>query len=190
MTTSFDPTAIEIAVDPTKKRMRGVAIHGNASFDVPFMSQIDDRLWVGGCQDGMVLPTYIEHLVSVYPWEKYTVNHELQSSLTVKMFDADGVDEELVRTVAVAINECRRDGTTLVHCQAGLNRSALVAAFALMSGDGMSAADAIALLRSKRSPAVLCNRTFERWLTDQHPRSNTLTEATTGSGLCHKEENR
>jgi protein-tyrosine phosphatase len=169
MTTSCDPTAIPIDLDPAKERMRGVTVHSHLSFDVPFISQINDRLWIGGCQDGLVLPSNIEHLVSVYPWEEYTVNHELHSSLTVRMIDGDVVDEELVRSVALAINECRRDGTTLVHCQAGLNRSALVTALALMTGDGMGAAEAIALLRAKRSPAVLCNRTFERWLLDQHP---------------------
>jgi protein-tyrosine phosphatase len=168
MTASVDPTAIRIDLDPTKERMRGVTVHGHLSFDVPFISQLNDRLWVGGCQDGLVLPSNIEHLVSVYPWEEYTVNHELRSSLTVRMYDGDSVDEEVVEDVARAINECRRDGTTLVHCQAGLNRSALVAALALMTGDeGLGAAEAIVLLRERRSPAVLCNRTFERWLLDR-----------------------
>jgi protein-tyrosine phosphatase len=165
VTTGIDPTAIPIALDPTRGRMSGVAIHGNAKFDVPFISQINDRLWVGGCQDGLALPSNIEHVVSVYPWEKYTINHELRSSLSVEMFDGGSVDEELVRRVAAAVNVCLQDGTTLVHCQAGLNRSALVAALALMTGDeGLGAAGAIALLRERRSPAVLCNKTFSAWL--------------------------
>jgi len=61
------------------------------------------------------------------------------------------------------VNACREDGPTLVHCQAGLNRSSLVAARALVLG-GMTADDAIALIREKRSPACLCNPAFERWL--------------------------
>jgi protein-tyrosine phosphatase len=44
-----------------------------------------------------------------------------------------------------------------------LNRSALVAGMALIL-DGWKPADAIALLREKRSPAVLCNPAFEQWL--------------------------
>lgn len=56
-----------------------------------------------------------------------------------------------------------RQGPTLVHCQAGLNRSGLVAALALIL-DGMLPAAAIDLLRQHRSPAVLCNPAFERWL--------------------------
>jgi protein-tyrosine phosphatase len=54
-------------------------------------------------------------------------------------------------------------GATAHNCQAGLNRSGLVAALALIR-DGMTPAQAIELLRSKRSPAVLCNPTFERYL--------------------------
>jgi protein-tyrosine phosphatase len=50
-------------------------------------------------------------------------------------------------------------GKTLVHCQAGLNRSGLVAAVALMKL-GRTADEAIKLLRDSRSPMVLCNDTF------------------------------
>jgi protein-tyrosine phosphatase len=51
----------------------------------------------------------------------------------------------------------------LVHCQAGLNRSGVVVARALMA-DGMSAVEAVSLIRERRSPACLCNPAFERWL--------------------------
>jgi len=61
------------------------------------------------------------------------------------------------------VNEYKKHGVTLVHCQAGINRSGLVTALALVE-EGMKAVDAIALLRAKRSPAVLCNRAFEQWL--------------------------
>ena len=54
-------------------------------------------------------------------------------------------------------------GATAHNCQAGLNRSGLVAGLALIRS-GMTPAVAINLLRSKRSPAVLCNPTFERFL--------------------------
>ncbi|CAB4871704.1 unannotated protein [freshwater metagenome] len=56
----------------------------------------------------------------------------------------------------------------LVRCQAGLNRSGLVLALALMI-EGYTAQDAIELLRQQRSEFVLCNRQFERWVqTDAH----------------------
>lgn len=51
----------------------------------------------------------------------------------------------------------------LVRCQAGINRSGLVTALILMMS-GMDAASAIALIRERRSPYVLSNAHFERWL--------------------------
>jgi protein-tyrosine phosphatase len=53
-----------------------------------------------------------------------------------------------------------------VHCQAGLNRSGLVTALALIL-NGMSPERAIGLLRQKRTPLVLCNGAFEAWLLGQ-----------------------
>jgi len=163
---SSDPTRIDIEVDPTRQRMVGVSRHGLLSFDVPFVSEIDHNLWVGGCEDGLVLPDFISHLVSLYPWESYQVDHDLLSTLAVTMYDSEEQSFDQVRIIADWVNECRKTGPVLVHCQAGLNRSSLVVARALMLA-GRSAEEAIELVRSKRSPACLCNPSFERWLRDQ-----------------------
>lgn len=159
-----DPTRIPIEFDPQQQFMRGTAVHGNTPFSVPFVSQITDDLWTGGCQDGLFLPREIVHLVSLYPWERYREHGDLRSSLHLRMYDSEDQAFDQVNAIAAWVNVCRLDGPTLVHCQAGLNRSGLVAARALTLG-GMDAADAIALLREKRSPAVLCNKHFEAWLT-------------------------
>lgn len=161
-----DPTKIEIDFDPTVQRMRGIAYHGNTPFDVPFISQITDNLWQGGCEDGLVLPGHIDHVVSLYPWEEYTMKHQVKSYLSVRMYDSSdgsGPNIEQVIDVATWVNAARKTGTVLVHCQAGLNRSSFVAGMALVLR-GYPAKDAIALLREKRSPAVLCNSTFEEAL--------------------------
>ena len=50
-----------------------------------------------------------------------------------------------------------------IRCQAGLNRSGLVTALTLMIS-GLSADDAIKILRTKRSDYALCNREYEHWL--------------------------
>lgn len=161
---SLDPTAFPIQFDPREQRMVGIARHGDTPFDVPFISQIDGNLWQGGCTNGLVLPPFIDHLVSLYPWEAYTVRHELQSALTVRQFDSlEDENTEQLYGIARWINTCRADGPTLVHCQAGLNRSSRVAALALIL-DGMAPDAAVALLREKRSPAVLCNPAFEAWV--------------------------
>lgn len=165
---SEDPTRIDISFDPTKRRMVGVARHGNTPFDVPFISNIAYNLWQGGCENGLVLPKNIKHLVSLYPWEAYTVKHELQSSLAVIMYDSLDQAFDQIDAIARWINVCRESGPVLVHCQAGLNRSSLVAARALMLS-GKTADDAIALLRERRSPACLCNTAFEDWLRNLDP---------------------
>jgi protein-tyrosine phosphatase len=158
-----DPTTIKIDFDSTAQRMTGVTVHGSVTFDVPIISQIAPNLWQGGCEDGQILPDFIKHLVSLYPWESYRVRHELDSVLRVRMYDSQDQTFEQIEELARWVNLCRKTGPVLVHCQAGLNRSSLVTARALML-EGKSANDAIATVRANRSPACLCNRTFEDYL--------------------------
>lgn len=159
-----DPTAIDIFADPQKQTMRGVAIHGNTPFEVPYISHIVDDLWTGGCARDLVLPRHIKHVISLYPWERYRQDHDLDSTLSVRMYDSDDEpDPHQVEAIASWVAQCMSNGPTLVHCQAGLNRSALIAASALTL-KGYTVEDAIKLLRDQRSPAVLCNQTFEAWL--------------------------
>lgn len=168
---SEDPTRISLQsqvglrrdLDPTMRRMTGIAIHGNTPFDTTFITQIDGNLWQGGCQNGLILPPFFKHVVSLYPWEAYTVQHELSSTLSVRMYDSENQAFDQVEAIAAWAYQCVLDGPTLVHCQAGLNRSSLVAARVLMLS-GMNASEAIAHLRKTRSAACLCNPSFERHL--------------------------
>ena len=169
MTESQDPTRITLQTnvkkerDPTLIRMSGVAVHGNTPFDVPFISQIDGNLWQGGCQQGLQLPTFFKHIISLYPWEAYQIKSEMNSATYVKMYDSVEQGYEQVEALARWVNICKADGPTLVHCQAGLNRSSLIAARSLML-EGMSADEAIQTLRTRRSDACLCNPAFEEYL--------------------------
>lgn len=160
----IDHTKIDIDFDPTIQRMQGVAYHGNTPFDVPFISHIDGNLYQGGTQFGLVLPEHIEHLISLYPWEKYTVNHELKTEHYVKMYDSLDQAFDQVDEIARLVVECEKDGPTVVLCQAGLNRSSLVAARSLMLSRGLRGQEAVAFVRERRSPACLCNPAFEDWL--------------------------
>lgn len=159
---TIDPTKIDIRFDPINQRMSGVAIHGDVPFDVPFIGQIAPGLWQGGCKQGFVLPVFINHLISLYPWESYTFGHA-SSLMMVTMYDSEDQAFSQVHAIARWVNSCRREGPTLVHCQAGLNRSSLVVACALVQ-EGMSGTEAIDLIREKRSPACLCNKSFESWV--------------------------
>jgi protein-tyrosine phosphatase len=163
MTTTQDPTAFSISFDPTQRRMSGWTAHKHMFFDVPYITEIAPNLWQGGCENGLVLPRHIAHLLSLYQWESYTVLHRLRTDHTVTMYDAlDQATHEIDRW-ARWTNARRRTGAVLVHCQAGLNRSSLVTARALMM-EGMTADAAIMLIREKRSPAALCNQAFEDYL--------------------------
>lgn len=167
-----DPTRININFDPTARRMVGIARHGATPFDVPIISRISDHLWQGGCESGLVLPSFIKHLISLYPWEKYTVHHNLSSELIVRMYDSEDQQFHQIDAIARwAVNCCEAGQDTLIHCQAGLNRSSLVAARVLML-QGSTGQEAIQTLRDKRSPACLCNRSFEKHLLSIKPNEN------------------
>lgn len=80
--------------------------------------------------------------------------------------DADLSGPAIDRVVAIARYAHRRwseGARVLIRCQAGVNRSGLVMALTLMR-EGLTATEAISLIRSRRASAVLSNRAFVRWL--------------------------
>jgi protein-tyrosine phosphatase len=165
-----DYTAININFDPNVERMEGHTAHGSMYFDVPFISHIIGNLYLGGCEDGLFLPSNIKNIFSMYPWERYRIHHEMNISVTVQMYDAQ-IEPDITQLDAIAamIDNALDSGPTLVHCQAGLNRSSLVAAHTLITKRGWLPKEAIALLRAQRCEAVLCNKTFERFLLSLTP---------------------
>lgn len=149
--------------DLTSHRIEGFAKHGGRRFSVPLFSQIEGNLWMGGCPVG---DTDFDYIVCLYPWGVYPVR-EGQVHLSVRMYDASEVPQPaLLYALADTVNALRASGSVLVHCQAGLNRSGLVTALALIRS-GMTPQAAIAMLRERRSDVVLCNAVFERWLLEQ-----------------------
>lgn len=141
----------------------GVALHGNTPFSTTLISHIEGNLWVGGCMSAMALPDDFRYVLSLCPWESYGLGDET-IRVEFALHDAVVADDGFVHGIARMAAEFLRHGKTLVHCRAGLNRSCLIAALALMLEDGRSADEVIALLRERRSPAVLCNPHFEAWL--------------------------
>lgn len=148
--------------DLTSHHIEGITLHGDVPFAVPLFSHIKGNLWMGGCPVKSA-PEEFKYIVSLYPWEPYTLA-KFQVRTEVSLQDTLTIPEEhQLYTLARCVNAYKQQGVTLVHCQAGLNRSGLILALALIE-EGMKAVDAISLLRTKRSPAVLCNRFFEAWL--------------------------
>lgn len=151
----FDETSRE-------HRMEGYAAQSGRYFSVPMVTHVEDNLYQGGCADGLPLPDGFKHVISLYPWEQYALPEDCDRDEIVMYDSVDQTFEELERVADLVIKKLQ-EGPTLVHCQAGLNRSGLVAARVLMKL-GRTSDEAISLLREQRSSEVLCNPAFETHL--------------------------
>jgi len=67
---------------------------------------------------------------------------------------------------------------TMVHCAAGLNRSGLVNAIALIKLTGWDGRKVISVMRDARDPMVLCNDVFEKFVLDFKVRPAVITDGT------------
>ena len=154
----------DLSADLETHHIEGYTVHGGIPFSIPLVSHIAGNLWTGGCRDGVQLPDDFAYVVSLYPWERYVLGPDTVR-VERRMADSDetlGAGQQVYEIAAWSLAAIR-DGKTLIHCQAGLNRSSLVAGLAMVLS-GVPAARAIEVLRERRSRAVLCNRSFEHWL--------------------------
>jgi hypothetical protein len=130
--------------------------------DIPLISPVleDIGLYQGGFEHGINLGNDFDTVVSLYSWQRYPQNEGVDLYEFKQVHDSSaGMDEEVLFKASDAVLKGLKKGKVLVHCQAGLNRSGLTAAFTLMRM-GWSAQDAIDHLRRQRSNMVLCNATF------------------------------
>lgn len=72
--------------------------------------------------------------------------------------------DAVARLARTAVRAVRDGRTVLVRCHSGYNRSGLVVAQALVE-TGLEAAEAIGVVRRRRSPWALNNETFRDYLT-------------------------
>lgn len=153
--------------DARKMPWSGVAAHGSTPFSTTLITEIEEGLYLGGCKRRVNLPAEIEYVVSLYPWEAYTLHDGVKGVFSLWMYDAELTADAIGKfeLAADVAREFWQRGPTLIHCQAGLNRSSLVTALVLARG--MTRQEALALIREKRSPACLCNPYFEQWLLAQ-----------------------
>ena len=153
---------IDSLADLNTHHIEGIARMGNKTFRVPLYSHITGNLWTGGCPVEAA-PQEFQFIICLYPWETYRVP-ENAIFTTARLYDHGEIpDVAILNALADYVGAVSKIGMTLVHCQAGLNRSALVAGLSLIRG-GMKPKEAISLLREKRCDAVLCNLAFEKYL--------------------------
>lgn len=165
--------------DPYIQRFTGYS-YGH-EFDVPFISHIEGNLYQGGCKDGLVLPESIDHVFALYAKKPYIIQNRPGKPpvqvTEVLMNDVDVMPPfSTVLSLARDVHEACGKGRTLVHCEAGLNRSGLIAGATLVLS-GYSPEQAIWLLRHKRSPAVLTNPSFHKFLIGFRPNSPVVGSA-------------
>ena len=146
-------------------------------------SEVAPGLWQGGTDDWdtcfevrrsskpAITAKNFDTVITTYAWANpadWTVKE-----MRYGYYDSDRADwykevdfDSIYHLVDVAHTDWKKGKKVLIRCQAGLNRSGLVMALVLMR-EGMSAREAIDLIREKRSPWALFNKNFEKWLLEQ-----------------------
>ena len=106
-------------------------------------------------------------IVTMYAWARPADWHVQEFRYGVP--DASISDFDLNRlrqAVEFGYERWKCGDRVLVRCQAGLNRSGLVTALLLIR-DGLTASEAIALIRNQRGEDALFNEDFSRWLLEE-----------------------
>ena len=137
----------------------------DGEIEMPVFSQISENLWQAGCpQNGIPLPGRFAHVINLAGVPAYRETHVLKTRTVVDMADSPTQSMAIVDPLARLVADLAATGDDVaVHCQAGLNRSGVVVARALMHR-GLTADDAIATVRARRHPKALYNEHFTRWL--------------------------
>ena len=141
----------------------GITQRGGDMVRVPAWTVIGHNL-ILGAHPADTMPPNLDVIANVDSFRFYDVPDSVLY-LHFGFRDTNAVpDETELGIVVTFLNDLRAAGKTVfVHCRLGLNRSALVAGLMLID-EGYRAKDAIHLLRDLRSPLVLENRAFERYL--------------------------
>jgi hypothetical protein len=151
--------------------------HEIADWDFPLWSEILPNLGGGGTDDDdtiedsanihtsrNITKDEFDAVVTLYAWANPV--DWMVEELRFGFYDSDisHIDmKALHRAASYAVDQVQNGNKVLIRCQAGLNRSGLTAALALIKM-GYKPEDAINLLRQKRSRYVLINKEFEEFL--------------------------
>lgn len=149
---------------------------GQSIADEPVWSEILPGLWQGGTSlDDDIRGRYalnisgitkemFDFVVTLYGWAKPVDWLVREYRYAVYDSDIGHMDmERIAEMVDLAHTAWKRGEKVLIRCQAGWNRSGLLMALVLMK-EGLSAQEAIDLIRHRRSPHALCNKNFEKFL--------------------------
>lgn len=130
---------------------------------------VPGRLWQGGCpvDFGWVRATGIDVVLDIADADAYPPAREIEGLIYLKspLVDHGTVpDPGLTLRLAAVVAGLVADGhRALVHCTFGRNRSGLMATLVVRELLGLSGAEALAHVRSRRR-GVANNDTFSAWL--------------------------
>ncbi len=145
------------------------------SKSISLYSEILANLFMGGTDDEDVIhiPARVysrrddlpfESIVTMYAWARPADWHVQEFRYGVPDGRIAEIDLDRLRhAVEFGYQRWKSGDRVLIRCQAGLNRSGLVTALILMK-DGLSAQDAIDLIRKQRHTDALFNQNFLYWL--------------------------
>ena len=130
---------------------------------IPAWTVIGDHL-ILGAHPADTMPPNVDAIANVDSFRFYDIPDRVLY-LHFAYRDANVIpDSTDLRIAASFLNDLRAAGKTVfIHCRLGLNRSALLTGLVLID-EGYPAKDAIEMMRNLRSPYVLENKTFERFL--------------------------
>lgn len=168
----------------TKPTSRGVQAPDYDDFTdgIPLWSEILPNLWQGGTHDddiigndtfvklfadddaAFITPDNFDTVVSLYQYSNPVGWFVKEYRYCVYDWTIEHMNlDEVFATARFAHAEWKQGKRVLIRCQAGLNRSSLIMALVLMY-EGLTAENAVKLIRAKRSPYCLFNREFEKFL--------------------------
>ena len=148
------------------------------NWDFPLWSEILPGLFLGGTDDDdtiedaanvhtsrNITKDNFDTVVTLYAWANPVdwFVQELRYGFYDSGLEGNADYESLQEGAEFAHKAWKSGKRVLIRCQAGINRSSLTMGLALML-EGYSAADAIQLMRDKRSNAVLLNQDFVDYL--------------------------
>jgi hypothetical protein len=154
--------------------------HSDDQYPTELFAEILPGLFMGGTADDQTVdysmplpdlgdPCQFDAVVTLYSWAQpmgWGVEEMRYgfADASVEHFDTD----RLLRVSRWAFERWQSGEQVLIRCQAGLNRSGLVTALALMHA-GYEPGDAIRQIRQQRSQMALFNDHFVTWLVEQAP---------------------
>ena len=135
---------------------------------IPAWTVIGDHL-ILGAHPADTMPPNVDAIANVDSFRFYDIPDGVLY-LHFAYRDANVIpDATDLRLAASFLNDLRAAGKTVfIHCRLGLNRSGLLTGLVLID-EGYGAKDAIEMMRNLRSPYVLENKTFERYLLSDTP---------------------